>query len=207
MSGRFFEVNVGFWSDADLMLIGKKGFEKLHLKVSDEVLQVLAKEALRSPQLMQTLCLETCRVLSPDTPFEHQEVNVNNFDLLKVKDKAVRSYNYSTPLDFLRNGPDERGSPRIIYQLVDGTDGDVYEILVRALAVDPPFLTISLDSLKERAAQLVGQDAKQPNIQMALGYTPTLFKDSRPPIQWDSIKKQLTVVDPHFYFYLRYKGK
>jgi hypothetical protein len=42
---------------------------------------------------------------------------------------------------------------------------------------------------------------------MALGNTPTLFKDSKPPLQWDSTKKQLTVVDPHFYFYLRYKGK
>jgi hypothetical protein len=42
---------------------------------------------------------------------------------------------------------------------------------------------------------------------MALGYTAKLFKDGRPPLQWDSNKKQLTVVDPHFYFYLRYKGK
>lgn len=207
MSGRFFEVNLGFWSEEDLMEIGRKGFSKLGLRVFDDVLQVLSKEALRSPQLMQTLCLETCRVLPTDTPYEHQEVTLANFDLHKVEDKAVRSYNYSTPLDFLRNGPEERGSPRNIYSLADGGEGDVYEILVRALAMDSPFLTIKLDALKDRVARLVAPGGKQPNVQMALGYTPTLFKASRPPLQWDSVKKQLTVIDPHFYFYLRYKGK
>jgi hypothetical protein len=207
MSGRFFQVNLGFWSDVDLMQIGIKGFGKLGLRVSDEVLAILAKEALRSPQLMQTLCLETCRVLPADVPFEHQDVSIPKFDLQKVKDKAARSYNYSTPLDFLRGGPEERGNPRNIFSLADGSEGDVYEILVRALAMDPPFLTISLDELKDRVTKLVGSNGKQPNVQMALGYTPTLFKDSRPPLQWDSMKRQLTVVDPHFYFYLRYKGK
>ena len=207
MSGRFFEVNLGFWTEADLMQIGKKGFEQLGLRVSDDVLQNLARESLRSPQLMQTLCLETCRVLSADIPFEHQEINSQSFDLQKVKEKAVRSYNHSTSLDFLRNGPEERGSPRNIYKLNDGSEGDVYEILVRALAIDPPFLTISLDELKERVVNLVRQQSQQPNIPMALGYTAKLFKDGRPPLQWDSNKKQLTVVDPHFYFYLRYKGK
>lgn len=207
MSGRFFEVNLGFWSESDLAQIGNKGFTRLGLRVSAEVLAILAREALRSPQLMQTLCLETCRVLPADVPYEHQDVSLVSFDLQQVKDKAARSYNYSTPLDFLRGGPEERGNPRNIFNLTDGSEGDVYEILVRALAMDPPFLTISLDALKDRVARLVGAGGKQPNVQMALGYTPTLFKDSRPPLQWDSTKRQLTVVDPHFYFYLRYKGK
>jgi hypothetical protein len=123
MSGRFFEVNLRFWSEDDLMQIGAKGFSKLGLKVSEDVLQILAREALRSPQLMQTLCLETCRVLPFDIPFEHQEVTGTSFDLQNVKDKAVRSYNNSTPLDFLRNGPEERGSPRNIYNLRDGSEG------------------------------------------------------------------------------------
>lgn len=207
MSGRFFEVNLGFWSEADLMQIGVKGFGRLGLRVADEVLLLLAREALRSPQLMQTLCLETCRVLPADIPFEHQQVTSANLDLQAVKDKAVRSYNYSTALDFLRNGPEERGSPRNIYNLEAGSEGDVYEVLVRALAMDPPFLTVSLEELKDRVSKLVADSGKQPNVQMALGYTPTLFKDGKPPIQWDTMKRQLTVVDPHFYFYLRYKGK
>jgi hypothetical protein len=198
MSGRFFEVNVGFWSEEDLMQIGIKGFGKLELKVSEDVVRILAREALRSPQLMQTLCLETCRVLSPDKPFEHQDVTALTFDLQKVKDKAVRSYNYSTPLDALRNGPEERGSPRNIYSLADGANGDVYEVLVRILASNPPFLTISLDDLKERTGKLV-RSSQQPNVLMALGNTPKLF-NSRPPIQWDAGKKQLTVVDPIFIF-------
>ena len=139
-------------------------------------------------------------------PFEHQMIEPANFDLQKVKEKTVRSYNYSTQLEFLKNGPEERGNPRNVYPLRDGSEGDVYEVLVKALASDPPFLTIGLDEVKERVAGIVQAGAK-PNVQMALGYTPDLFRDSKPPLQWDSSKKQLTVIDPHFYFYLRYKGK
>jgi hypothetical protein len=62
-----------------------------------------------------------------------------------------------------------------------------------------------LDELKDRASKLV-RSSQQPNVLMALGNTPKLF-NSRPPIQWDGGKRQLTVVDPHFYFFLRYKGK
>ena len=32
-----------------------------------------------------------------------------------------------------------------------------------------------------------------------------LWKDVKAPLEWD--KKQLTIIDPHFYFYLRYVGK
>jgi hypothetical protein len=30
-----------------------------------------------------------------------------------------------------------------------------------------------------------------------------LFKEQAPPLDWDDEKRNLTIVDPHFYFFLR----
>jgi len=206
LGGRFFGVDLKFWNEDDLKKIGLKGFPKVGLKVGDEVLTMLAREALRSPQLMQTLCLETCRTLRQDLPYEQQVVTSRTFDLQKVKERTLRSYNYSTQLHYLREGPDERGSPRNMFTFKDGSTGDVYNALVRALAMDPPFLSLSLDGLDDRLTQIVSSGGK-PNVQRTLGYLGSLFKDGKAPLEWDSKKKLLTVVDPHFYFYLRFVGK
>jgi hypothetical protein len=202
LGGRFFGVDLRFWSEADLEQIGTKGFPQVGLKVADDVVRILAREALRSPQLMQTLCLETCRVLSQDVPYEGQEVTNANFDLQKVKQRTVRSYNYNSQLHYLREGPDERGSPRNIFTFADGATGDVYNALVRALAQDPPFLSLTLDELEARVKQIAPN--QKPNVPRTLSYLASLFKDGKPPLEWDSNKKLLTVVDPHFYFYMRF---
>ena len=88
----------------------------------------------------------------------------------------------------------------------DSSTGDVYNVLVRALAIDPPFLSLSFDELEERVGEMVRAGGK-PNVQRTLGYLSSLFKDGKAPLEWDSKKKLLTVVDPHFYFYLRFTGK
>ena len=206
LGGRFFSVDLKFWAEDDLRQIGSKGFPKIGLKVAGDVLTMLAKEALRSPQLMQTLCLETCRSLRQDIPYEQQEVTPATFDLQRVMERTARSYNYTTQLHYLREGPDERGSPRNMFTFDDGSTGDVYNVLVRALAMDPPFLSLSFDELEERVGEMVRAGGK-PNVQRTLGYLSSLFKDGKAPLEWDSKKKLLTVVDPHFYFYLRFTGK
>ena len=100
LSGRFFSVDFDYWADADLLQIASKGFHECGYSVPDNFASSLASEALRSPQIMQTLCLETCRSLEPD-----QAVFDTNFDdtlLVKVRQKALRSYNRQTDLQLLR---------------------------------------------------------------------------------------------------------
>jgi len=149
---------------------------------------------------MQTLCLEASRLQGLDVPLEHIEVNVGM--LPEILRRTLRSYTATTALDFLRRGPPTRGSERISYQLKNGNAADVYECLIAALREDPPFSQIGLEDLRERVRNVLS-DHRDPNIRSALQQYGALFKDQTPPLDWDDEKRQLTIVDPHFYFFLR----
>lgn len=202
LSGRFYSIDMGFWNNADLEEIGRKGFSALGISAEESVIQQLATEALHSPQLMQTLCLETCRALNADMAYEAQRITLESFDLEGIKTRAVKSYDQSTQFHFLKEGPTERGSKRSSFKLRDGTAGDVYDVLTRIVALNPPFVSISLDEIKGRMKAICceGQD---PNIRAALNQIKSVFKDGGDPVQWDDDKRLLVIIDPHFYFYLR----
>jgi hypothetical protein len=200
LSGRFFSVTFDFWNEDDLSEIAKIGFPKVGFPSDSNFSGLLARESLKSPQIMQTLCLEACRAQSLDKPLE--TVAVGEALLPEIKKRTLRSYNNKTALDFLRQGPPIRGSERLAFQLNNGKQGDVYECLIAALRLDPPFLQLSLDELRSRVRSVLA-DGKEPNIRSALQQYDDLFKDQSPPLDWDDEKRNLTIIDPHFYFFLR----
>ena len=200
LAGRFFSVTFDFWGDAELASIAEAGFPKVGFPVSVEFNRLLALESLRSPQIMQTLCLEACRSQELDRPLE--TVTPSAAMLPEIIRRTVRSYNHATALQLLRQGPPTRGSERLEYRLRTGTAADVYECLVEALRLDPAFLRLSLDEIRNRVRDLSADD-REPNVRSALQQYETLFKEQSPPIDWDDEKRRLTIVDPHFYFYLR----
>ena len=91
----------------------------------------------------------------------------------EVKRRTLRSYNHA--LEFLRQGPPTRGSERLEYRLRNGGAADVYECLIKAIRLDPPFLSLTLDELRERVRTLL-DDQKEPNIRSALQQYHALFK-------------------------------
>lgn len=202
LSGRFYSIDMGFWDEGDLKQIGIKGFKKLGIPVDDSVITRLATEALHSPQLMQTLCLETCWTLNADIPYERQSITRDSFNVGKVKARAVKSCNQETQFHLLKNGPQERGRTRLSFKFRDGGEGDVYDVLTRAIALSPPLLSMSLDEIKERVRRIC-REGEEPNIRAALNQIRKIFKDKRQPIQWDDEKRLLAILDPDFYFYLR----
>lgn len=200
LSGRFFSVTFDFWKEDDLAKIAAVGFPKVGFPSDPLFNNLLARESLKSPQIMQTLCLEACRAQSLDEPLE--AVVVGEGLLPEIKKRTIRSYNHKTALEFLRQGPPIRGSERLAYQFRTGAQGDVYECLIAALRLDPPFLQLSLEELRDRVQSLLADD-KEPNIRSAMQQYDALFKEQTPPLDWDDEKRSLTIIDPHFYFYLR----
>ncbi len=206
LSGRFFSIDVNFWDESSLIDIGNKGFTELGIDLARAVLERLARESLGSPQLMQTLCLELGReYLDLDRPYENQTISEDVFSWQSVRSRAVRSYDHTTLYEMLSNGPPRRGQARIIYDLVNSRTGDVYDVIAHALAVDPPFASIDLEQLRERASKVLS-DTKTPNYSAALEQLNGLFNRSHQPIQFDAERRRISMVDPHFYFFLRTKS-
>ena len=60
LQGRISIIDMQAWSRKDLERIPQKGFEELKMSVSAEMIEMLAKESISSPQLMQLICLNIC---------------------------------------------------------------------------------------------------------------------------------------------------
>jgi len=200
LSGRFFSVNFDYWSDDDLLQIPAKGFPMVGLPMHESFNRALASQALRSPQIMQTLCLEACRIHGKDRPLELVTPNVGQTP--EIIKRTIRSYNYATNFAILKAGPARRGKERTVFKTRAGRNVDVYECLLAAFRLNPPFLQLTLDEIRSRVRDILGP-SKEPNVRSALQQYPELFGGKAPPLDWDDEKRQLTVVDPHFYFFLR----
>jgi hypothetical protein len=208
LAGRFYSVNVNFWEEGGLREIAVIGFQKLGVKVSNDIIDVLSRECLGSPQIMQTLCLELGReYLNEDRALENQCIDISRFEWNRIRQRAVQSYDNTTLYDKVRNGPPRHGQARTVYKLRNGQEGDLYDVITFALASDPPFLSIRLDDLKKRASAFLPANA-QPNYIAGLEQINALVDESAHlPLEWDEEKRTINILDPHFYFFLRTKVK
>ena len=205
LAGRFFSVDLNFWSYSNLRKIAETGFRTLQVEVEPEVLDLLSREALGSPQLMQTLCLELARSqLDLDMPFQEQVIFSARTDWDVVRRKALRVYDFTTAFRKLKSGPPRRGQRRAIYTRADGQRGDVYDLIVKVLGTNPPFSSIAIEEIRDRGlAMLNPVPANAPNFHAALMQIESLFPERTRPVEYDPGTRCLSVVDPHFYFFLR----
>lgn len=110
LCGRFFSVDFSFWNEKDLAEIALAGFPKVGFPSLEAFNFRLAREALKSPQIMQTLCLEACRSHGKDQPLEN--IVPSEEMMPEIIRRTVRSYDRSTALEMLRQGPPTRGTER-----------------------------------------------------------------------------------------------
>jgi len=148
-------VDLEYWSTADLRKIGAAGFTELNLDLDQTSLEKLVMEAAGSPQLMQLLCLNTCFVLGHRAK-AHGATNVTiTSDQLKaILEQVSASTDFRSLVDVLDAGPKTRGTERKLYEFSDGSKGDVYRCVLKAVAADPPRLSFSYDELTRRTARV-----------------------------------------------------
>src|SRR5262249_1508761 len=60
LRGRVRAIDLDYWSPGDLRMIGAVGLPLLNLELDAATLDVYAREASGSPQLMQAICLQQC---------------------------------------------------------------------------------------------------------------------------------------------------
>jgi hypothetical protein len=205
LSGRFFSVNFSFWELTDLERIAMEGFPLVGYPCLPWFNSRLAEESLTSPQIMQTLCLEACRIEGLDKPLESSSPTEDS--IIQIKRRALRSYDNASAFQILKTGPVTRGRSRRRYETISDSPDvylrrDVYECLIAALGKNPPFQQLSLGELQQRVQRILHYD-DEPDIRKALLQLQKLFTEKAQPLDWDDEKRLLTIIDPHFYFYLR----
>ena len=214
LRGRVRAIDLAYWSPHELRSIASAGFSRLNAQVSSDAVSKFVVESAGSPQLMQLLCLQACFVLNLREPHEGLTpavLNLNPENLRRVLEQTSANTDYRSLVEVLDAGPRTRGTERKTYQFEDGTSGDVYRVVLRAVSADPPQLSFTYAKLLERTASVCSGDS--PVGSSVTGTCLHMWKlaDEKFPkeqtIDWDESKQVFDLPDPYFMFYLRWSGR
>jgi len=209
LRGRTNTLDIGYWKEKDLIQIGKTGFSKLGVNISDNVLKLLAKETAGSPQLMQRLCLEMCfekNIENSKRP--NKSINVSEKDINSLLTECVRFAKHEDTVNVLNSGKPTRGKSRTNFQYVDGSEGDYYNCILRAISIGEPKRSLHVDEVKERLSKICkNKTPSTQSIKKGCKYMIELAEDKLPdenPIDWKESTDEVHIPDPYFLYYLRW---
>ena len=208
LSGRLSLINMETWEVKDLKEIAKVGFKKLNIEISDSVAEQIAVESLSSPQLMQYICLNICTIL------EMSDGSANRVEpeLLETAYRyTTANFEYGDVIALMQKGPNTRGKKRNRFLANNGRYYDVYELIVKSIAENPPIMKLEFDDIKERIFRLISDNSPRPDqkaikeslskLQELLNGREDIFK----VLDWK--EGVLYILDPLFLFYLRWGVK
>lgn len=209
LRGRAVKLDFDYWKPSELAKIAERGFASLNAVVSPAYVQALASEAAGSPQLMQSLCLTTC--FENDLRETHagaaKALASDVAAIEKVCTRTAATSDYTSTVAKMKEGPKVRGEPRKGYAVNFGTVLDVYPLILRAIALDPPELTQRYPNLQKRIQSLC--EKEQPSgssVTGACSHIASIANESenRNVIEWDGENDVLDIRDPYLLFFLRW---
>ena len=208
LRGRVWNLEIGYWNKSDLKEIAEKGFSKLNISVNEQFIEKIAEEASGSPQLMQQMCLEACRVKGIRLERKQEtELEFDTEDITKTLTRVVDATNHQSTVEILDRGPKTRGKERNQYEFDDGKEGDVYRCILRAIK-NSSSLSIEYGNLKRVIDdECVGSSPTGSSIISSCEKMDDRLKEEFPDeryLEWDPAKKVLSIPDPYLLFYLRW---
>jgi hypothetical protein len=214
LRGRVRAIDLQYWSKFELAEIAEVGFGALNARVGDSLVSRFTTESAGSSQLMQSLCLQTCFVLNlrqvHDGMFP-EVINPTDTHLNQILEQTSASTDFRSLVDVLDNGPRTRGTERKTYKFLQGGEGDVYTVILKAVAADPPQLAFKYDELLERAAKVCdGESPVGSSVITTCSQMAKIAQEKFPKertIDWDESKSVLDLPDPYLMFYLRWSGR
>lgn len=213
LRGRVHALDLGYWQREDLVQIAQLGFAKLNVLVDDPTLTRFATESAGSPQLMQAICLQACFFWNlREASEEPRRLTLAEHDLRLVFERTAMMTDFRTLVDVLDAGPKKRGAERKIYHFRDGTKGDVYRCVLKAIADEPLRLSFDYDDLTKRVKAVcagnefpVGSSVVGTCDHMSRLAVDNFHRER--VLDWDGTKSVLDIPDPYLMFFLRWSSR
>ena len=212
LRGRVTMIDVGYWRPRDLTRIAKSGFDALNVDVETASAERLAHQAAGSPQLMQALCLYACFVLGTiDRLPKRTTERLKEDNHVKACRLTSTIADFRSLVDALELGPRGRASDRKTYAFTDGTSGDVYRAILKAIAAEPLVLTFDYEEVLRRVrAMCEGEAPGGSSVTGACAHMSRLAEEQLPTtrvLTWDEREQILEIPDPYLSFYLRWSDR
>lgn len=122
---------------------------------------------------------------------------------------ACMNLPYGDVVRILKEGPPTRGQKRLKYNLADGTSRDIYSLILKLLADDPPLIELVMEELMERIRKNTpGQVIKQQKVRDSLKNWQKVLESQGALYQVLEWKDDtIHILDNMFLFYLRWELK
>lgn len=198
------------WDQEDLRKIADMGFATLNVSTPDFVKKHFAREAIKSPYIMQALCYRFCMengvVGKKEEP---QDIAIDEEGLKQILRREANKLDYSTAYDIISGAASGRSEK--MFKFVDGSEGDRYITLLRGIAANPPESSFELDELKKRIRdQCDGEHPQTGNVTQDIIRVNDWVNDSdEENFIFDYLKdrKRIEMVDSNLVFYLRWSDE
>jgi hypothetical protein len=215
LRGRVRAIDLKYWDRVELRKIALAGFTALNADLDSKAIEKFIDESAGSPQLMQLLCLHACFVLDvrerQETNLLPTQLRVQSSLLQRILEQTSANTDFRSLVDVLDAGPRTRGTERKTYRFVDGPEGDVYRVVLRALAHDPPRLSYPYEELLQRTVKIcAGESPVGSSVTGTCLHISKLAREKFPnerAIDWDETKQMVDIPDPYLLFYLRWSGR
>ena len=210
LTGRNISITFTYWSIQELENIAKAGFNAMGVEIAPQRIRELATEALGSPQIMQSLCLNLClhKNIRNREALE-KRTDISDEDMRAALERTTLQTDYSRAVEKFHTGARERGTQRKEFSFSDGSKGDVYRAILLSINCNPPRLSFDYDEIMERIKNVcIGDSPAGSSVQLALKQIDSIAKDvgqGNPILEWDD--DRLEVTNPYFMFYLRSSPK
>jgi hypothetical protein len=210
MRGRVLAIDIDYWRPKDLIEIAKRGCPLLGIEVDQASLQMFAREAAGSPQLMQSICLWMCNHIGVrETAEPPRSVQLDELARKEILFLTSCTVDFRSLVRAMVSGPRARPGERRSYVHHDGRLADVYLSIMRAVAMDPPQLSLDYIELQRRLEILCKgaspDGASVVNACIKLGQIAAGFASfTGPSFEWDEQAQVILIPDPYLLFYLRW---
>ena len=159
----------------------------------------MAEESIHSPQLMQSICLNIG--LLPGKTEKITEAIIEEscrFTCMNLPYKDV--------VRILKAGPSTRGQQRLKYTLKDGSQQDIYGLILKILADNPPLVELRIEELMERIKKNTNDNMiKQKKVKDSLKNWQKMLEQQGSLYQVLEWKDDVIyILDNMFLFYIRW---
>lgn len=153
---------------------------------------------------MQYICLSICILLNTDNG-ETKEIKSDI--LTKTYKFTTSNLDYADVVALITRGPLSKGKKRNMYYTTSGDKMDLYQLVVKSLAENPPLMGLTIDDIKNRVNKIVGENENKPDRQKIKNTVTQIQKlindkeDIYKVLEWKD--EMIYIIDPLFLFYLR----
>ncbi len=210
MNGRIELVQVPSWTADELTQIPQLGFPLLQIRPHFDTSSRMAREAHGSPHLMQEFCRNVCHLSGVrETAIPPRVINPG-FDYTTIFKNVAQDLGKNI-YEKLARGPRPR-SDRLLRQLRNGSQVDIYKVVLAALAhLKPSVTTIEYEVLRTAIRAVLDDDVPQAHevsrVLEQMAKVSSLDESSVPVIDYEKDERKLHITDPFFAFFLRWGGE